>query len=85
MITVGASAGWLPLHVKWNWFSTQISDHFTYQHGTKNANLMFNKINMSELECFMYGMSVIFKQTIAPSLMSYFFQVISGFKNSYEP
>ena len=30
------------------------SNHFAYNHGTRNTNLMFDKISMSELECCMY-------------------------------
>ena len=44
--------------------------------------LMFDKISMSELGCCMDDMDMIFKLATFPSLMSFFPQAISGFKNS---
>ena len=44
--------------------------------------LMFDKANMSELECYMDGMDVIFKLATCPSSMSLLFPSNFRFKNS---
>ena len=78
-------AGWLPLCVKSNWLSTWYKVDWWYLRNRivslatmvlKITVLVFDTINIKELEYRMDRMDGIFKPTTFPSLMSLPFQAI---------